>query len=391
MKTIEEILAAQQAIVDAAKAENRAMTDDEATQYESLETELRAVTRTQDIEKRQAAYMAPNGSLQAAVHVAPPREDDPEVRAWDAFLRSGQPNAEVRAQSVGTPAAGGFTVPETFLNKLIDVRKAFGGLQSVADVLDTATGEPIRFPILNDTANTGVQVAELAAPASAGADLAFDEVTLGAWRYTAPGDSNNPLRVSLELLQDSAFDIQSLIARKLGERIERILAAKFATGVGTTEPEGIVNGTAKTNTTATYDALVDAVHAVDVSYRDGAVWVFNDATLAALEKLKDGDNRPLLNQHNDGINVGRTNSTLLGFPVIVDNSFSTYAATGAVKWGVFGNVSEGFLIRRVQGAQLLVNPYNPAANGAVEYTLNVRADSVIQNPAAFRVLQGPAT
>lgn len=59
MKTIEEILAAQQVLIDAAKAENRRMSDDEGDQYEALEVELRAATRSEEIEKRQAAYMAP--------------------------------------------------------------------------------------------------------------------------------------------------------------------------------------------------------------------------------------------------------------------------------------------------------------------------------------------
>ncbi|WP_137145196.1 phage major capsid protein [Mycolicibacterium sp. CR10] len=385
---IEELLAQLAAITDLAETENRSLTDDEVTAYEALETQLRAAQKTVELRSRTQAYQAPNASLAAVVNLAP--KDDAEERAFNTYLRTGE-SAELRAQSVGTPSAGGFTVPETFLNKLIDVRKAFGGIQSVAETITTETGEPIRFPTLNDTANVGVQVDELTAPASAGADLVFGEVTLGAYRYVAPGTSNNPLRVSRELLQDSAVDIQAIIARKLGERAERILAAKFATGAGTTEPQGIVNGTVKTNATPTYDALVDAVHTVDVAYRDGAVWVLNDATLAVLEKLKDNDNRPLLNQQNDGINVGRTNSTLLGYPVIVDNSFTTYAATGSVKWGVFGNVSEGFLIRRVSGAELIVNPFTAANDGAVEYTLHVRADSAIQNTAAFRVLQGPAT
>ncbi|BBX01858.1 phage capsid protein [Mycolicibacterium moriokaense] len=393
MKTIEELLTEQRTLVDS--AEGRNFTDEEAQRYEALEAELKATQRSEEIRKRQAAYEAPNGTIQAAVHVAPAKSDDTLERAFDHYVRTGKENAdlqELRAQSVGTPSAGGYTVPETFLNKLIDVRKTFGGIQSVAEVLETETGEPIRYPTLNDTANTGVQVDELTAPNSGGADLVFGEVTLGAYRFVAPGASNNPLRVSRELLQDSAIDIQALIARKLGERIERKLAAEFATGVGTTAPLGIITGgTALTNTTLTYDKLVDASHSVDAAYRQGAVWIISDTTLAAIEKLKDLDDRPLLNAHNDGIAVARTNRTLLGYPVVVDNAIANYAATGSVKWGVFGNVMEGMVIRRVRGAELIANPYTAANDGAVEFTLHVRADATVQNTAAFRVLQAPAS
>lgn len=392
MRAIEDILADQRAIADL--GETRALTDDEVARYEELEAELKSVQRTNEIRARQAAYEAPNASLQAAVHVNAAKHDDTLERAFDHYVRTGRENAdlaELRAQSVGTPSAGGYGVPETMLQRLVEVRKDFGGIQSVAEVLETETGEPIRFPTIDDTSNTGELVDELTAPQSNGADLVFGEITLGAFRYVAPGASNNPLKVSRELLQDAAFDVQSLIARKLGERIERSLAADFAKGGGTTAPQGITNGTVVTNATLGYDKLVEAVHAVDIAYRQGAVWIMNDATVAEIEKLKDGSQRPLLNPSIDGINVARANAMLLGYPVIVDNSLDAYAATGSKKWAVFGNVMEGYLIRRVRGAELIVNPYTAANDGAVEYTLHVRADAAIQNAAAFRVLQGPAS
>jgi len=392
LKTIEELLADMQTITDA--AETRSLTEDEVTRYEALETELKAAQKTQELRARQAAYVAPNASLAAGVHVATAKADNTLERAFDAYLRTGHENAdlqELRAQSVGTPSAGGFTVPETFVNKLIEVRKTFGGIQSVAETITTDSGERLRFPVLDDTANTGVLVDELTAPASNGADLVFTEVELTAHRYTAPGDSNNPLRVSRELLQDSAFDVQSVIARKLGERVERAIALDLAKGTGTNEPKGIVNGTAKTNVTLTYDSLIDAIHSVDIAYRNDAVWLFSDATVAMIEKLKDEAERPLINTATDGINVARTSMTLLGYPVVVVNEFDAYAATGSKKFGAFGSIREGYLVRRVSGAELIVNPYSAAASGAVEFTLHVRADATVQNTAAFRVLQSPAS
>lgn len=70
----------------------------------------------------------------------------------------------------------------------------------------------------------------------------FSEKVLGAFKYVAPGAGNLPLRVSVELLQDSAFDIQGLVERKLGERIGRRQALDWVTGNGTIEPFGIDTG-----------------------------------------------------------------------------------------------------------------------------------------------------
>jgi hypothetical protein len=54
--TIEEILAAMQAIIDAAAG--RSLTDDEVTSYENLESQLQAARRDQDIRNRDAGYRA---------------------------------------------------------------------------------------------------------------------------------------------------------------------------------------------------------------------------------------------------------------------------------------------------------------------------------------------
>ncbi len=396
---IEEILAKLAAITDLAESENRSLTDEEVASYEALETQLRAAQKTVELRSRTQAYQAPNGSVQAAVHVTTPKEDDTLERAFDAYMRTGQPNAdiaELRAQSVGTNSAGGYTVPETLLTKITERLKAFGGVANAVETITTDSGEPIRWPTLDDTGNSGVIAAEGTAPGSGGADLVFGEKTLGAFKYVAPGASNLPLRVSVELLQDSAFDVESLVTRKLSERIFRKQAAHWVNGAGTTEPLGLTGGTAVAantfdNAAPTYADLVNAVHQIDPAYRDQAVWTFSDATLALIEGLVDSTGRPLLNSANDGINVGRANQTLLGYPVVIDQAWATYTDGGTNKFGAFGDLRAGYIIRRVQDVTVIVNPYSRANEGQVEYTMWARADGTVQDANAFRVLQNEAS
>jgi HK97 family phage major capsid protein len=112
------------------------------------------------------------------------------------------------------------------------VRKSFGGFAAEVETLDTGTARRWSTRAVDDTANLGGITAESAAITS-GADLVFGTVTLGAYKYTSAGaGSNLPLRVPVELLQDSAFDVESLVARKLGERIARAQAAHWVTGTG---------------------------------------------------------------------------------------------------------------------------------------------------------------
>ena len=392
MKTIEDIIREQRAIVDG--AEGRNLTPDEEKRYEALEAELKATQRSEEIRKRQAAYEAPNASLQAAVNVGTVKQDDTLERAFDHFMRTGEKNSditELRAQST-SGSAGGYTVPTTMLNKITERLKAFGGVANAVETITTSSGEQLTWPTLDDTSNAGVIKAENTAPASGGADLVFGEKTLGAFTYVAPGASNLPLKVSYELLQDSAFDIEGLIVRKLTERIARKQSAHWVNGAGTTEPYGIATGTAvATNTfdnaAPTYADLLNALHQVDLAYRDRAVWTFNDYTLSLIEGVVDGNGRPLLNNATDGINVGRSNQTLLGYPVIVDQAWANYADAGTNKFGAFGDLMSGYIIRRVQDVVLFVNPYSGDNEGQVSYTLRARADGVVQDSAAFRVLQ----
>ncbi|GFG49450.1 phage major capsid protein [Mycolicibacterium agri] len=164
MKTIEDILTEQRSIVDA--AEGRNFTDEEAERYETLEAELKATQRSEEIRKRQTAYEAPNASIAAAVNVATAKQDDTLDRAFEAYLRTGQANSditELRAQQVGTDSEGGYLVSPGFRQKLVEVQKAFGGLANEVDVFTTERGGDIEYPSLDDTANSGAITAEEAA------------------------------------------------------------------------------------------------------------------------------------------------------------------------------------------------------------------------------------
>lgn len=385
--TIEELLAALQTILDEAGAET--LTDDQVERYEKIEVELAAKRKDVEIRSRQTAYTTP---ITSAVHVGTAKTDDGLERAFQSYLRTGVANqdlTELRAQSVGTDSAGGFLVPDTLRQKMQERMKAFGGLATAVEEISTTGGETLRWPTLDDTANEGVIATEGTAPASGGADLVFGEKTLGAFKYVAPGTGQLPLRVSVELLQDSAFDIEGLVTRKLGERIARKQAAHWVTGNGTTEPFGIdtgTSGTAFTSAGITYAELVDAVHEVDPAYRETAKWTFNDSTLAKIEKIVDTTGRPILKDSTAGIEGKPSGQMLLGFPVVIDQAWPTYTDGGTNKWGAFGDLNQGYVIRRVKDLTLIVNPYSRANEGQVEYVLWARADGVPQDTNAYRVL-----
>lgn len=219
-------------------------------------------------------------------------QEERSVLESGRVMLSGQ---EQRAMSAVTGSAGGFTVPQGFYQQIIDAMKFYGGMRaSRATVLRTSAGNDLPIPTADDTANVGAIVAENTAAGNA-TDVTFAQKVLKAYKYTS-----KTFLIPLELLQDSAFDIEAYIRQKITERIGRILNTHFTVGAGTTEPQGIVTGsvlgkTGATGQTAsvTYDDLVDLEHSVDILYRQNAEYMFNDLTLKALRKLKDAEGRPL--------------------------------------------------------------------------------------------------
>lgn len=404
--SIDEILAAMQAVTDG--ADGRMLTDEEVKHYEQLENQL-AEERTDAVRKRQKQYNAPaaeNAKIQAAAHVAAPREDNTLDNAFLHYMRTGKGNADIAhlavnfagnprmAQETGADSEGGYLVPEGFRQKLVEVRKAFGGLAAEVDSFSTTSGNTLEYPSLDDTDHQGDITAEESA-VSDGDDLEFGTVTLGAFKYTSAGTgTNQPVRVSVELAQDSAFDIQGLVTRALATRIQRKQSDDWVNGGGTTLPFGILHDgltadvVLESAATLTYSELLELEAAVDPAYWQNAQWLMSAATWVSVVKaLEDANDRPLIMPATDGI-TGRPQRQLLGYPVVIDQACNNISQDGVDGgFALLGDLREAYTIRRVQDFVLVVDPYSRAVNGQVQYHAWERADGVIQNRAAYATIE----
>jgi HK97 family phage major capsid protein len=400
--TAEDILSALQQILDQADlTDGGNLSEDQVMRYEALEAQLATVSKTSELRKRHAAYRT-----ETTPRFMPPstssKVDKTLERAFNHYVRTGRENAdlmELRAQSEGTGGGGGFLVPEGFRNQIIERMKAFGGIANEAETITTDSGQALPWPTIDDTANLG-EIVDEGGTFSAGADLVFGTASLGAYSYMAGGGSATPLRVSLELTQDSTFDIEGLVSRRLAERIARIQAAHLVSGTGVKQPLGIKTGLTGVQTTliatkVTYDDLVNFIHSVDPAYREsGCRWAFNDKSLALLEKIKDTNGDPIWRPLGSvSVNIGEPlgSGSLMGYPVTIDQGFPDFnASSTSVNWGAFGNLSEGYVIRRVRDVAVLVNPYARMSNRQVEYSCWARMDATQQNTNAYSALTGAA-
>lgn len=269
-----------------------------------------------------------------------PQEISDEQRA---VIKAGV--AEFRAQST-TAGAGGYTVPTDLAAVVDKTLKAWGPMydENICTVLNTAGGNPLDFPKTDDTAVAAAQHTEASAMTDdGGVDATFTKLTLGAFAYDTEW-----VQVSMELMQDSAIDIEQFIGELLGERLARRVNTELTVGDGTGDPLGIVAASAagKTSASATAfiaDELIDLLHSVDPAYRASpkARWQFNDTTLSQIRKLKDGNGQYIWSMGDIRAGVP---GTLLGYNYSVNQALVN-AATGT-KPIIFGDHSK-YYVRKV--------------------------------------------
>ncbi|MES9986194.1 MAG: phage major capsid protein, partial [Candidatus Thiodiazotropha sp. 6PLUC6] len=405
-------------LVNTAEKEDRGLNDDERGQWDrqrgELETLEQRIADLKEAVELKEACERPSNPLPAETREyelddfgnplrpkdkATSGEDDEQQyrAAFMQLLRSDQPGMidlsqqqrqlmrshfipDTRAQGTTPATSGGYLIPTTMSNIIKETMKAFGGIRGVASVMNTSAGEPIQFPTNDDTANEGELVAEHAQVAET--ELEFGQAELGAYKY-----SSKIVRVSIELLQDSAFSLDAFIAKKFGQRLGRITSRHYATGTGTDQPQGLMTAaaTGHTGTSATEIPYADWLrlkHSIDPAYRSSrsCVWVMNDKTLLQAKEMLDQNGRPLWKPSMaDG-----SPALVDGDSYIIDQGVAEPGAA-AVALG-YGDAGE-FLIRDVLGFTLhrLVEKY--IDYGQIGFLAFMRTDSELMDKAAFKVLK----
>lgn len=274
--------------------------------------------------------------------------------------------AEFRAQTI-TTSGGGYTIAEGFMSELDKALLDFGGIRSMARVIRTAGGNPLPWPNLDDTGNKAV-LTTINTQTTA-TDLAFGTKQLDAYAF------RSLILLPYELMQDTSINLEAEVRNALAERIARGTADYFATGTGSSQPQGIAGAstagyTAAASNAVAFTDLVELEHSVDPAYRrsPSCGWMFADSTLKLIKKLVDSQNRPLW---LPGIAV-REPDTILGYRYGIDQGLATVEASA--KSTFFGDWSK-FIIRDVSTMIMLRLTERYADYGQVGFFVFSRHDS----------------
>jgi len=337
------------------KPEHQAAYDAGMSEIEDLKSQLSRIEAALQFDAEQAE--SETVAERAARLGGNAQAGDKLAKTYVNWLRGGDKAVsaedwrEIRAtMSTTTTTEGGYTVQSDVATRLIDALKAFGGMRAAAQILRTASGNPLSFPGSDGTAETGELIAQNTT--ATGADPTFTTVSVPVYKF-----SSKIVAVPFELLQDSQIDVTAFVEKRLTQRVGRTTNSYFTTGTGSSQPRGVVAGATlgKTGTTGQtgsviFDDLVDLVHALDPAYRaaPGVRWMMNDASLKVIRKIKDSGGRPIFMPGYEGLG-GSMGDSLLGYPITVNQDVATMAANAkSILFGDFGQ----YVIRDVMDPTL---------------------------------------
>lgn len=354
-----------------------ARTAEQNAELDRMDADLAAQTREVDRLERALDYETRSTTPEPEPVLRLVAPDESEQRAaFHQYIRTG---VETRALTVGTDSSGGYLVPDMFRNFIQTTMKEFGGVRDVATVITTDSGQNLEWPTFNGTAQVGAIVAENVQAAEL--DPAFGIASLDSYLY-----SSKAVRVPIQLLQDSAIDMEAFLGQALAERIARIQNTHFTTGTGTGQPDGVAVGvttgvTAASTTAITSDELISLVHSIDPAYRANARFMMHDNTIAAIRKLKATTNEYLW---QPSMQAGVA-STLYGYPITVNQDMdASLAATDVAV--LFGDFKRYYIIRDVRGFELVVLKEHWADYHQRGYLGFTRTDGTKADTAAVKSL-----
>jgi HK97 family phage major capsid protein len=290
------------------------------------------------------------------------------------ILRGRAPVNNVLSTSPDTD--GGYLVPTEFETQIVTGLEEANIIRSLAKTINTSAERKIPIAATHSTAQWTAENA-----AYTESDPAFAQKTIDAFKLT------DLVKVSVELLQDSMFDLESYIAREFARAFGIAEEEAFCVGTGTGQPTGIftasggtVGVTASSPTAITVDNLIDLIYALKSPYRRNAVFLMKDITVSALRKLKDSNGAYLW---QPSVQAGQPDR-LLGYPLYT-SPYVPAAEAGALPIA-FGDFSNYWIADRMgRTVQRLNELY--AGNGQVGFIAAERVDGKVILAEGIQLLQ----
>lgn len=324
--------------LDNAKRNGDVLSADDRATYEKMEQEIVDLGKEIGIiERREALDLEMSKPTSSPISTNPNAKteektgrssDEYKKSFWQAMRNKKNPYEAINALQIGTDSEGGYLVPDEYESTLIEKLHDENVIRQYATVIKSSNGDK-KIPVVAGYGEATWTDEEAAYTES---DDSFGVITLGAHKLTSI------IKVSEELLNDSAFDLEQYISKEFVRRMAAAEENAFINGTGTGRPTGILQTAETGKTTAaaaaiTADEVIDLYHSLRSPYRKNAVFIANDSTVKAIRQLKDSNGMYLW---QPGLKEGQPD-TLIGNRII---SSAYMPEIGAGKKPIlFGDIS----------------------------------------------------
>ena len=334
-----------QKILDKAKVEKRALSQEEIAKFNELKKlieEIDATIKAEDEARKMEMEETPEEK-------APKESDDvnKQERAFVDFIITGE---EKRANSPGMSyGSNGAIVPTTIAKKIIEKVKELSPIYEKVEKFHTKG--TLEIPVYNADSSVDSPTGDVNV-AYQGDE--FTALVAGQGKFTSvelKGYSHGALSViSRKLLNNSDINITSFLTNKIAQAFADFWERELLVGTGASNNHmtGAISTTnlvATGNTTYTaanaakIDNLISLQLAIPQQYQKNAMWIMNKAVFTELRKLKDGNGSYYM-AYGKGL-TGGFDWEFLGKPVYISENMpeATAANNIPVLYGDFSGMA----------------------------------------------------
>ncbi len=289
---------------------------------------------------------------------------------WET-MHTGMPQNGLK---VGSDGAGGYLVPDTYEEELVQALTEKNVIRQIAKTIPTT--HRMQIPVAN-----GAGCADWFRE---GEGLNFNEASFGEVILDAYKLSTSIL-ASDEMLEDGAINLEEHIRGFFAERIGEAEEDAFIRGNGKGKPLGLIyqapmGAISELEGDITLDDILNLEYSVKQAYRDNAVWLMSEDAYHKLRRIPHYDGRPLWNTN---LQEGEP-EYLFGHRIYICKSMDDVAPGSIpVMFGDFRFFWIGDRGKRV--IKRLVERY--ADRGQVAFITTERVDAKLVLPDAIKMLK----
>ena len=351
-----------QALLDKAKAETRAMSEEDMKKFNALEKEIADIDATIKAEER-----ARDLSLNVVDDKKKEelRAEEAEERAFANYIRG---IVESRAGDVNlTVGDNGAVIPSSIANKII--KKVY----DICPIYQLATrynvGGTLNIPYYDEKTQSitmayATEFTELESTSGKFGSIELKGFLAGVLS-----------KVSKSLINNSQFDIVNFVIGAMADSISKWIEKELLNG--TADKIDGLKGVTQSVTTAsatavTADELIDLQEAVPDAYQGPAIWIMNKATRTAIRKLKDDDGNYILNKDA----TAKWGYTLFGKDVYTSDNMPAMAAG---KTAIYYGDMSGLAVKLSEDISIEVLKEKFATQHAIGVVGWIEIDSKVEN------------